>query len=50
MRRLENKSSITKNLKNIVLDLGAVTVGCTNLEDNFIYSHNGRLDENYGNK
>ena len=47
---MENKSSITKTLKNIVLDLGAVAVGCTNLEDNFIYSHKGRLDENYGNK
>lgn len=49
-QRLESKSSFTKALKNIVLDLGAVAVGCTNLEDNFIYSHKGRLEDNYGNK
>ena len=47
---LENKSSITKTLKYIVLDLGAVAVGFTDLENNFIYSHKGRLNKDYGDK
>ena len=43
---------VGKNPKNIIIklvhELGAVAVGCTDLVEVIIYSHNGRLDENYG--
>ena len=43
---------VGKNPKNIIIklahELGAVTVGCTDLVESFIYSHRGRFDENYG--
>ena len=35
-------------LKRIILDLGAVAVGCTNLEQKFVYSNKGRFDNYYG--
>ena len=34
--------------KQITLELGAVTVGYTNLEQKFVYSNKGRFDNNYG--
>jgi len=42
--------SITKVLKKIATELGAVSVGCTNLEEKFVYSNKGRFDNNYGKK
>ena len=39
-----------KVLKKIAIELGAVSVGCTNLEEKFIYSYKGRFDNNYGEK
>jgi len=50
LRLFENHSSINKILKKIILDLGTVAVGCTDLEQQFIYSHKGRFDSNYGIK
>ena len=49
LRLFDNHSSINKIIKKITLDLGAVAVGCTDLEQQFIYSHKGRFDTNYGN-
>lgn len=34
--------------KQISLELGAVAMGYTNLEQKFVYSHKGRFDNNYG--
>ncbi|MBU0528553.1 reductive dehalogenase [bacterium] len=45
-----NDISTTKVLKKIAIELGSVAVGCTYLEEKFIYSHKGRFDYNYGNK
>ena len=42
--------SDTQVLKQIAKELGAVSVGCTNLEKKFAYSHKGRFDNNYGDK
>jgi ferredoxin len=48
VKLFKNAKSITKVLKNIATELGAVSVGCTNLEEKFIYSYKGRFDNNYG--
>ena len=45
-----NDKSDTQILKQIAKELGAVSVGCTNLEKKFIYCHKGRFDYNYGEK
>jgi len=50
LSKLKDKSSISKVLKRITLELGAVGVGFTDLEENFIYHHKGRFDNNYGHK
>ena len=42
--------SDTQVLKQISKELGAVSMGCTNLEKKFVYSHKGRFDNNYGDK
>jgi ferredoxin len=36
-------------LKKMARLLGAVEVGCTDLRSEYIYTHKGRLDEDYGN-
>lgn len=45
---LNNEKTNTQVLKQIATELGAVAVGCTYLEEKFIYSHKGRFDNNYG--
>ncbi len=45
-----NEKTYTLVLKQIAIELGAVGVGCTNLEEKFIYSHKGRFDHNYGRR
>ena len=46
----KGNKSFSKILKQITLELGAVAVGLTDLEQKFVYSHKGRFDENYGDK
>jgi reductive dehalogenase len=46
--KIQHSSSPTSTVKEMVLSLGAVAVGCTALEKEFIYTHKGRLDEDYG--
>lgn len=50
--RSAQELKVGKNRKNIIIkithELGAVTVGYTDLVEAFIYSHRGRFDENYG--
>ncbi len=48
VKLFRNAKSNTNVLKQIAIELGAVGVGFTNLEENFIYSHKGRFDNNYG--
>ena len=50
VKLFRNNISKTNALKNIAIELGAVSVGCTNLEEKFVYSHKGRLDNNYSKK
>ncbi len=45
--RLEQSSDPTRTVKELLLALGAVAVGCAPLEKEFIYTHKGRLDEDY---
>jgi len=44
VKLLKNTKSNTKVLKQIVTKLGAVAVGCTYLEEKFVYSHKGRFE------
>lgn len=46
--KIEPSANATSTIKEIVLTLGAVAVGCTPLEKEYVYTHKGRLDENYG--
>ena len=46
--RLFKSNSTTETIKQITLELGAVAVGCTNLELKFVYSYKGRFDSTYG--
>jgi len=48
VKLFKNAKSNTKVLKQIATELGAVAVGCTILEDKFVYSYKGRFDNNYG--
>ena len=50
IKLFNNAKSDTRVLKQIAKELGAVSVGCTNLEKKFVYSHKGRFDNNYGDK
>ena len=50
VKLFKNAKSVTEVLKKIAIALGAVSVGCTNLEEIFVYSHKGRFDNNYGKK
>ncbi|MEE8341187.1 MAG: reductive dehalogenase domain-containing protein, partial [Candidatus Neomarinimicrobiota bacterium] len=45
---LSSGNSNAGDLKQMTIELGAVGVGCTALEEKFIYSHKGRFDKNYG--
>ena len=45
---LNNEKTYTQILKQIAIELGAVAIGYTNLEEKLIYSHKGRFDNNYG--
>jgi ferredoxin len=45
---LERPTNATAKVKEMVTTLGAVAVGCTPLEDAFIYTHKGRHDAGYG--
>ncbi len=48
VKLFRNAKSGTRVLKQITTELGAVSVGCTNLEEIFTYSYKGRFDYNYG--
>jgi reductive dehalogenase len=37
-------------VKHLLLSNGAVAAGCTTLDPEFIYTHKGRLDEDYGHE
>ena len=45
---IQASSARTTTVKKMVLELGAVAVGCTPLEDAFVYTHKGRHDADYG--
>lgn len=46
--RLEQSASPTPVVKEMVLSLGAVAVGCTPIETELTYTHKGRFDDHYG--
>lgn len=46
--RLAEAGRKTPVVKEMVLELGAVAVGCTALDQAFVYSHKGRHDADYG--
>lgn len=46
--RLAASSSPHRLLKGLARRLGAVAAGTTALDESFLYSHKGRLDEDYG--
>ena len=46
--RLATSESPTATIKEMVRALGGVAVGCTTLEKEYIYTHKGRFDANYG--
>ncbi len=50
LKLLKGKTTYLKILKQIAIELGAVACGCTLLEQNIVYSHRGRFDDNYGQK
>jgi ferredoxin len=47
-RRLATPEDPSYILEEMTLSLGAVAVGCAPLEEAFVYTHKGRLDEDYG--
>ncbi len=47
-KKIDRSSDPTRTVKDMCLALGAVAAGCTALETNAIYTHKGRLDEDYG--
>lgn len=46
--RLRSSTEPTATIKELVLACGAVAVGCTALDQAFVYTHKGRLEEDYG--
>jgi len=46
--RLQKASNKTNLIKKLARQLGAVAVGCTGLDQEFLYTHKGRFDANYG--
>lgn len=47
-QRLDNAAEPEPVLASLARDLGAVDVGFTELPREFVYTHHGRFDENYG--
>jgi reductive dehalogenase len=45
---IEQSSNVTTTVKEMVLALGAAAVGCTAINEDFVYTRKGRLDEDYG--
>lgn len=45
--KIAESSDRTETVKELALALGAVAAGCAPLEQEFIYTHKGRLDEDY---
>lgn len=48
--KIKGSSNKTGTIKKAARQLGAVAIGCTELDEIYVYSHKGRLDENYGEK
>jgi len=46
--RLREGSAPAATVESIVLELGAVDVGCCTVEPAFVYSHKGRFDADFG--
>lgn len=46
--RLENSRDPAATVKELLLSCGAVAAGCTALNSSFIYTHKGRLADDYG--
>ena len=49
VERLQNADELEPELSSLAADLGAVDVGFTDLPREFVYSHKGRFDGDYGN-
>jgi len=46
--RLESGANRTAVVEELLREYGAVAVGCTALHSAYVYTHKGRLDEDYG--
>jgi ferredoxin len=46
--RLRSAGNPTSTIKELLLSQGAVTAGCTALDERFVYTHKGRFPEDYG--
>lgn len=47
---IKAKKSISKPIKEIIIELGGVAAGFTDLDQEFVYSHKGRFDSDYGTR
>lgn len=47
--KMSHSGDPTALLKRLALSLGAVAAGCTTLDEEFLYSHKGRFDVDFGN-
>jgi len=47
-RRIRGNGDATGAVKRMLVDLGAVAVGCAPIERDFVYTRKGRFDGNYG--
>lgn len=50
LKRIKSSGSISESLRNIILKLGGVAVGITDLDSKFIYKFKGRFDSEYGKR
>jgi reductive dehalogenase len=48
--RIRSASDPAATVKKMALALGAVAAGCTALDQEYVYTHKGRFDENYGSE
>jgi ferredoxin len=48
--KIDASSNPTAAVKEMVSALGAVAVGCARVDESFVYTHKGRLDEDYGHE
>ena len=48
--RFEDSPDKNQTIREMVLALGAVAVGCTSLREEYIYTHKGRFAEDYGHQ